>query len=262
MSSAAIQAIRIAYSDLRDETDLSPHNPKVNACLSDLVCQLNAAHCCEQGPFLANHEELAEERHKLPELCGKAECEMERYWAKRLLALPSLNWGDVESFWYYHNYIALWQLEKNLLGGTVHAPRLIFLGGGSLPLSALLALRENPQLQAVCVDFDAEACTLSQQLANGLGLGQRMQAVCASAQDFAYQPNDLVLCASLIQYKEALYDKLYACGVHTFMVRDAEGAYCFLYEKSPLPPKHQYRELRQTIPVPECINTTRLFSLS
>jgi hypothetical protein len=202
--------------------------------------------------------ELREARKGLPSLCGRAECEMERFWAERLLAKPALALRHLEEFWYYENYKALWTLERALLGNTP-IRRLVFLGSGPLPLTAVMAAGEPLIGGIACVDHDETACRLSGQLIQALGLSHRITVHRSSAHAFAFEPDDLVICASLIAGKAELYERLFGRRVARFLVRDAEGAYCYLYEPSQLPNLAQFEGVAKTIPTPQCINTTWLF---
>jgi hypothetical protein len=258
MVPASVHLIRRTYEDLAGQDDLSPKNPIVNERLSGLVRCLADAQCNDQGLLLGRLAELHELRQALPRLCGRAECEMEGFWARRFLAKASLVVRDLEEFWYYANYTALWTLERTLLG-TLAGERLVFLGSGSLPLTAIMAAMERGTGKVACVDLDPVACELSSRLIGVLGLAHRMTVHLAAAQEYVYRPQDVVLCASLIQGKAELYERLFESGVETFLVRDAEGAYCFLYEPSPLPNPVRYQAVGHTIPTPTCINTTRLF---
>ena len=250
------QIIQQTYSDLKQQQDFSPLNHVINNRLSNLVSALNHSFCLGH---VAKDPALHLERTELPHLCGKAECEMEKYWARQFNAKSALQTKDLKEFWYYDNYKALWDIEKTLFAGVENHHRMVFLGSGALPLTVMIAALENPSLRAVCVDFDPEACALSQELIAKLGLDQQIDVACAAAQDFPYKADDFVVCASLIEQKEELYHVLQTIGVDAFAVRDAEDVYCYLYAPSPLPNPAHYKETRRTIPVPACINTTRFF---
>jgi hypothetical protein len=250
--------IQRTYEELAGQQDLSPHNPIVNDRLSGLVACLTAAHGRNEGNILACMNELREARKGLPSLCARAECEMERFWAERLLARPTLGLQNLKEFWYYESYKALWALERALLSNTPIG-RLVFLGSGPLPLTAVMAAAEPLVGGIACVDNDEMACELSGRLMQALGFGQRITVHYISAQAFEFEPDDLVICASLIEGKAELYDCLFRWGVARFLVRDAEGAYCYLYEPSSLPNPAQFEGIAKTTPTPQCINTTWLF---
>lgn len=252
------QTIQETYKDLRRQNDLSPRNPLVNELLGKLVTELSTAHNTVEGDeFSTLFANLSLEYQALPAICATAECEMEKFWARKFLHDPHP--VQLNEFWYFQNYKALWELEKSLLGGYISAQRLVFLGAGSLPLSAILAAQEFPGITIDCVDFDPEACDLAQRLIAALNLETRIKVQCQQAQNYFFKANDLVLCASLIQGKEEVYECLYKANISQFLVRDAEGMYCFLYSPSPMPKNTQFQELGKTFPTPECINTTRLF---
>lgn len=251
-SSTLASVITNIYQSLRAQEDLSPRNALVNQGLSTLVSQLI------KNYDLSGQISLPEEERELPKLCGNAECEMEIFWAKKFLAMPKLTSARLPTFWYYKNYQALWQQEADLLTKTPQ--HIVFLGSGALPLTAIMAAQQFAKVQVTCVDADPIACDLSRQLIGALGLSEQIKVVENYAQDVMYEPDDLVICASLIEGKAALYDTLHSAGVKQFMVRDAEGVYRFLYAPAPLPEVAHYEQTRTTHPNPLCINTTRVFA--
>lgn len=254
----AAQVIRQTYQDLSIQVDLSPNNELVNMRLKGLVHTLGKEHC-SGDTNLSTDTTLSTERVELPRLCGKAECAMEHYWAQKFINNPNLTPTTLKSFWYYSNYQTIWELEKHLIGQEPLTRRMVFLGSGSLPLTVIIACLEMPLLQVICVDFDEQSCKLSSELIDKLGLNKQIKVENIAAQSFPFKENDFVICASLIEQKEQLYTKLYNAGIPSFALRDAEDVYCYLYTPSPIPDLGYYKEIRRTIPVPECINTTRYF---
>lgn len=255
----AYSLVHTTHDILCTQDDLSPRNMLVNTTLNNFVNGLSIYHQAGFGQDMAQSSELALERQQLPVLCGFAEVEMERYWARHFNGKPSLTTQDLEEFWYYRNYTALWDLEDHLIGPT-QAKRFVFLGSGPLPMTAIIAALKNPDMQIACLDYDSEACSLSSDLIKKLGLERSITVTQTDATSFAYQPEDFVICASLITGKDKLYKVLHDTPVQEFIVRDAEGAYCFLYAPSQLPEKTQYRELRRTLPNKLCVNMTRYFT--
>ena len=238
--------------------DLSPRNPIVNQRLRALVRCLAGAQQRNEGPILAHLSALEAARTGLPALCSRAEGEMERFWARHFLAKHRPAVEDLEAFWYFENYKALWAAERVLLGDAP-IDRLVFLGSGPLPLTAIMAAAEPFIEGIVCVDSDAIACALSRALIEAFELRRRITVHHIPAQSFPYRADDLVLCASLIQGKAELYECLFKRGVGRFLVRDVEGAYRFLYEPAPLPNPAQFEHRAKTPASAACINTTRLF---
>lgn len=237
----ARQADAIAYlhtltETLAHENDLSPENPKVTALLSGLMRQLGVWHAQGFGADLADAPELHRVSLELPGLCGHAESLMEKWWCRRVLAAGEEADAVMSSFWYRDNYLCLiaseWGLIQNL-----PFDRIVFLGSGAFPLTALL-FAERTQRSILCVDRDAEAADLSKALISAVGLADRIAVRSVSAEHVQLQTGDLVICASLLE-GTAHVDALCRAGVRHVLVRDAEGVYRFCYRKvAPLPPPY------------------------
>lgn len=249
----AVKAIRDSYQLLSASDNLSPHNAEVTGSLTLLVRTLTANSTSQElTRYLLDTPDLAAERSNLPELCGRAECEMEKYWARKLLAQDKI---DLRDFWYFDEYRALTRTEMRLFGRR-DFDDISFLGAGALPLTAIMMAHRFPATQVKCVDFDPEACALAQALVKRLGL-RNVSVHQMDALDYMPAQGELVICASLLQERGAIYRKLvdFPC---TLMVRDAEGVYQFLYKAAELP-ESGFREVAKTKIHPKRINTTRLY---
>ncbi len=249
----AVETIRRSYSLLSTEQDLSPANPRVNAQLTELVRTL--AHCQSAGISndLLNAPALATELEYLPALCGAAECEMEKYWARHLI---SCDVCDVTKFWYYPEYQELCRAEKELFE-TRRFETISFLGSGALPLTAFLLARHLPGVKVTCVDFDAEACDLARRLSRKIGVANDVDIRCMDALQYVPCDNELVICASLLQGREEVYRQLRSRNC-AMIVRDSEGAYQFLYKAAELP-EEGFRQVAKTAVDPRRINTSRYY---
>ncbi len=250
----AVTAIRQSYAVLQHEKNLSPENMQVTHSLTHLVRTLTQSHAPEVSSYLLQTPDLCSEREHLPGLCGLAECQMEKYWAKKLLMQKSTS---LEEFWYHSEYCELCNAEASLLQGRTF-DRISFLGAGSLPITAFLLARSLPKTQKViCVDNDEEACDLSQQLVRKLDLGQHIDVRCQDARHYVPAENELVICASLLQGHNDVYKQLktHSCDL---MVRNAEGVYQFLYKPAVLPTSG-FSEVARTKLDFKRINTTHYF---
>jgi hypothetical protein len=247
--------LKQVYGALCREADFSPENPRVNHCLGGLVSSVSVWHARGQGAPLLTDSGLADVRDQLPDLCGCAECHMEKWWARRIVAARHAA-DELRAFWYLDNYRTLCHAEAQLLGpdGT---RRLAFLGGGALPLTGILLAQAQPDTRIRCIDTDAEACDLAQSLVGALGLKTRVEIVEQRAEDFTPFTHETVVCASLLR-ADGLYDRLHAAGVQRLLVRDAEDVFQFLYKPAQLPGAG-YRQTAKTVPTPGRINTSRLF---
>ncbi len=257
LKSEAVKAIRQSYQVLSQETNLSPQNEVVNKSLTHLVRTLTQCQDPKMGAALLNAPELREALEQLPGLCGQAECEMEKFWARKLIAEQD---NRLENFWYYPEYCELCSAEQALLEPAKTFQRISFLGAGALPVTAFLLARHCAGTKVVCVDFDAEACDLSMQLSRRLNLQNSVDIRYIDALSYRPAEDELVICASLLQNGNKVYQRLqnHSCAL---MVRNAEGAYQFLYKPAQLPASG-FREVAKTTPDARRINTTHYFERS
>jgi hypothetical protein len=254
--SDAIAFLNTIHDTLASQTDLSPNNPKVNSCLSCLVATLQSWQRSGYGETLADQPDFAGLAQALPGLCAKAECEMEKWWCRRILASECPGMQALTAFWYLDNYEELCETELQLLGerGTC---RFAFLGSGALPLTAILLAQRCPDTDVTCVDCDGDACELAQDLVALLGLSERVAVKDVEARAYWPQAGETIICASLLN-APGLFDHLSTAGAQKLIVRDAEGPYRFCYRPARLP-GDEYIERAKSPLSPERINTSRYF---
>ena len=235
-----IKAINDSYKLLSTARDLSPDNEAVAKSIMNLRQILTECVSPEMTKFLLTAPELKEARKNLPELCGRAECETEKHWARTLLAQPAC---DITEFLYYPKYKALCSGEFDLFR-QYSFNRISFLGSGAMPMTAFMLAHMHPNVPIVCVDSDEEACNLSRQLCEKLGLQNRMTILHMKAIDYIPVKNELVFCAALLEGKKEIYEHLdkYSSAL---IVRDAEGPYQFLYKAAEVPKAH-FRQVAKT----------------
>ncbi len=249
----AIAYLNETVETLRRQDDLSPANPAVTETLCGLVSTLRGWQRDGFGAALAHEPALAQARTELPRLCGLAECQLEKWWCRRALAntAPALTLAE---FWYLPNYLSLRDAETALASPQA-LRRVVFLGCGALPLTAILLAQADPNAQLRCVDADAQACTLADALVRALGLEHRITVEHARAETCKVPEDETVICASLLQ-APGLYEHLAASGATRLLVRDVEGVYRWLY-RSAGDPGPVFRQRAKTSPAPERINITR-----
>jgi hypothetical protein len=255
LKTQAVEAIRQSYALLSQEQNLSPDNEAVTKSLTHLVRTLTKCQAPELIKYLMDTPELATEREKLPVLCGIAECEMEKYWARKLLSRAAC---DLAEFWYFPEYTALCRAEIELFKQQGSFSRISFLGAGALPMTAFMLARECPDTPIVCVDYDAEACELAKQLSRKIGLKDSVNVQWMDALQYTPVENELVICASLLYGREEIYRRLdnHDCAL---IVRDSEGPYQYLYKAAELPNRSSFREIAKTQIDAMRINTSRYF---
>lgn len=254
LKNQAVDTIRRSYNLLSKEQNLSPSNAFVNEQLTQLVRTLTSCQDAEVTDFLLTNPDLKTERERLPALCGQAECEMEKFWARKLMSRHDC---QLEDFWYYPEYQELCRAEEELFRKRSFT-NISFLGSGALPLTAFLLAHDLPNAHITCVDFDKEACDLAAQLCKKLGISEQVEIKCMDALQYTPKDDELVICASLLQGREELYKKLQGSHTGALMVRDSEGAYQFLYKAAELP-SAGFHEVAKTAVNPRRINTSRYF---
>ncbi len=128
-------------------------------------------------------------RPELVSICSDGESRLEALWAERVLAAAD-PLQTLEAFPYLDNYRQLTRMEVHALAGAGHRPRpgrgLCFLGGGPLPLSALL-LHQELAGPVVVVDRDVRAAELAAGVLARLAPGADLRVQVADAS----RPGDL-----------------------------------------------------------------------
>lgn len=100
----------------------------------------------------------------LRDKCGEAEYRLEKYWTKRIInsAEPK---KEICKFPYYQNYLKLADFEHSTLLSCCEDPdeEAIFVGGGPLPLTAILFAKKYG-FNITILDRDEEAVRLCEKL--------------------------------------------------------------------------------------------------
>jgi nicotianamine synthase len=191
------------HGDLRRLDSLAP-SPEVNALFQDLVRVCVQADEHAAPPVLADVR-IRRLRPDLLRICSLGESLLEQAWARRVLEAAD-PWAQLGLFTYLPNYRQLIRLEVRTLAGAGHVPRLgsrvCFLGGGPLPVSALLMHRELGAAIDV-VDNEPRAAGIARQLLDRLAPGPGLRVVLAdatSAEDMArlLAGCDVVVLAALV----------------------------------------------------------------
>jgi nicotianamine synthase len=179
--------------------DLEP-GPSTNPLLSRLV------RLCVSVPGFASDHLLSDPAvramvPRLRQLCGRAEYLLERHWARSIAAA-----GDprdrLAAFPYLTNYQQLTDLELHLLAGVgcdlSGLNRICFLGGGPLPLSALL-LGQRLDVTVDIVDRDHEASGCASEVIDRLDLSDRLRTWTMEALEFPLATDcDVLVLAALV----------------------------------------------------------------
>ncbi|BCJ50391.1 hypothetical protein Asp14428_18660 [Actinoplanes sp. NBRC 14428] len=228
------------YERLRAQRDLAP-SAVVNALFADLVSACLHTDAGEVASVLSDPR-IGGVRSELIRLCAQGESLLEHAWARRVLAAADPD-AETAAFPYLRNYEELARLEVHALAGAGHPPgstrRLCFVGGGPLPLSAILLCRALGA-EATVVDRDREAVELSRRLVDRLVPAHRISVVLADAASPADMAPavagcDVVVVAALVgttqaQKRAALRAVALSVepGTHV-VIRSADGLRSLLY---------------------------------
>lgn len=248
-----IKAISTSYQLLSTAQDLSPNNKAVAKSIEDLIQKLTQCQSPALVQSLLNAPELKEARKYLPDLCAKADCETEKYWTRQMLAQPI---SDLSEYFNFPRYKELCAAEFNLFKDHSFE-RISFLGSGAMPMTAFMLAKMYPDVPIVCVDYDEEACKLSRQLCEKLGLQDRVTILHMKALDYTPADKELVFCAALLEGKKDVYAHLDKYN-SALIVRDAEGPYQYVYKAAELPKAH-FQQVAKTEIDTRRINTSRFF---
>lgn len=178
------------------QTDLQP-SPHVNALFTELVAEATNP----QSPVTHLPTELL---HRVRAVCGAGETNLERHWAKQIIANPT----ELQHFPYLENYRQMLRSEGPALARVIGpgAP-IAFVGSGPLPLTAILLARSG--FDVTILDSDAEAVKLgdavititnTHETASALlpGAPNPIRSTHCAAEDHDYSHYSAVVVAALV----------------------------------------------------------------
>jgi len=232
---AVIRQVLAAHALLMSESDLSPRNDRINQALRNLVGLLLLPYSPSQAAAILGNDEIAAIRTSLIERLSQAELALEWFWSERFLGRKTLGLHDLTAFTFWQNYERLLGLELQALTELQRLQEsrngrggVVFVGGGPLPLSAILHHMQTGG-PVVCVDRDAEACESARRLISKLGLSA-ITALHADGAGFDYGGFSTISIASLVEEKTAVSRRIVSIGKRALVaVRTVEGVRTLLY---------------------------------
>jgi nicotianamine synthase len=206
------------------------------------------------------------EVEKLQRTCQKAEYELEKYWAQKIIHGADAR-ALIREFPYFENYVKLAQLEwSSLLSCTTHRMHNIcFVGGGPLPLTAIILAETHGQAVTV-LDKDRRACGISRKLIQRLDLDEKISVVEADACAYEdYGKFNVIMVAALAGMEKREKEKIllnikrYAGQETHILARSSWGARELLYR--PLDSKFSklFHPVMEVIPQNDVINSIVIF---
>ena len=228
-----IQANAIIWL-LEQQSSLRP-NPLVNFLLRHLVRIILHTNTTVAESVLQTHAKLAE-RARI--VAGIAEGFLEQDWAFRILSHKKPNIA-LSQFPYLSCYQSLAETEiHQIYERSPNAKTILFLGGGSLPLSAILLARAG--YKVTVLDHDSVAVSLSTQIVKRLGLEKTIEVRLSSAEQFnRYAEFDVVIVGALVGETVEEKNKLISQITSTakkgcpILCRSVDGLCTFLYLSVP-----------------------------
>lgn len=161
-----VQTIKSIFHALSSRRDLSP-NEDTDALFKYLIRIISSSNSNHNGVV----ESLQKDGtlQKLIKLNCRGEIELERYWANKIIEGKN----ELTQFPYYGNYVLLtkFELEHMQKYMDLDGKRLLFVGSGALPFTAMMFKQQQPSLDVRCIDKDAEFVRLSGALLSKLGIG-------------------------------------------------------------------------------------------
>jgi nicotianamine synthase len=215
--------------------------PRVDALFQELVRLCVGAHD-EMAASVLSDARIRQARPSLLRICSQGESLLEQAWADRVLEAED-PWAELGRFTYLSNYEQLIRLELQTLAAAGYVPspdsRVCFLGGGPLPMSALLLHRELGGAVDI-VDSEPRAASIARRLLDRLAPGPGLRVVLADAMCAADMAEhlagcDVVVVAALVgQSRSQKRAVLRAVGraLHSggyLAIRSANGLRSLLY---------------------------------
>ena len=174
------------YKEIISLKNLKP-SPQVNGLFEALV---------KKALDECDHETLTlQERKNLNCVCSLAEYELEKYWSEKVISGEA----HIEEFPYFSNYKALARLEWHALQAcSRHSDHKgLFVGGGPLPLTAIIFAQEYGIPMAV-IDNDVRAVKLARAVVKRIGLERQIKILRGEAELFTkYKNYNLIVVAAL-----------------------------------------------------------------
>lgn len=231
-----IQTIIRASELLGSEKDLSPANRRVTEIVGRLSAMLRIDYLPEEVEAVLHHECLLSNANSLREKLGEAEFLAELADAKRMVARGIAGLESLVRLPYWDIYVALVSAEiaelRSIEGraGLQDGSPIVFVGGGPMPLSPILAQLLSGH-EVVCLDMNPAACEASFRLLQKAGLETKIKVVTEDGASFDYSSCRCVFVASLVQNKLEVLQRIAHTAFNPLVaVRTASGMKRIMYE--------------------------------
>ncbi len=183
---------------------------ETNGAFSDLVKY------CEENREIHLKKYQVNELRKLSSL---AEYEMELYWANKILNSKNAT-NELEKFWYYKNYEQLVDLEySNISCVNKKIRSALFVGGGPLPLTAILLCKKY-NLTCSVLEKDIDSYRIAVSLIEKLGLSKSITIINIDAESYNdYNKYSVTYLAAMVGQDESTKSSVINI-IHTALQKD------------------------------------------
>ena len=165
-------------------------------------------------------------------------------------------WTQVESFHYYGRYPILVGNEVQLAGFAA-GDRVVFIGGGPLPLTPVL-LRTCHGVKGISIERVPHIAALSERVLDKLGLGSAIEVVCGDETALADLEYDGVMVAALAEPKKRIFRNVRRSVAPETKVlyRTYSGMRAILYAPVVSEDLAGFREVGRVLPTGKVNNTS------
>lgn len=205
--------LKAGYSIL-NSTDRSPANAEFHSARYALYSLAAANSDPESVSRLAQDMEIRMLGRKIFPISCEAGVTEECALAEKMLNDPALDFDKLYAGYYGETYEALMQAETDYLVGKLNIDlsmqRIAYIGGGAMPLPALLMARRYG-CRVTIVDPHADSCAFASRLVERLNLSHLIDVVALGGQDFDYRGYDMAWMANWIDKKQPIFMKMKCC---------------------------------------------------
>lgn len=263
-NSQAISDIKHIIDQLKAQPSLSP-SPEINQLFNWLV-SIIYEHANSHDDSNCILCLLLKELPELHRLCSTGEFEMECYWSKHFSTYSK----SLAQFPYYQHYQKLVVEEEKLLAKycSANQKRMLFVGSGPLPLSALL-FAQNYKWQVDCLDKDQQAYWLGKRFIHSQNANKNIRCIHEDIYQYKQlRKYDIVVLGALVgsdhEQKQEIMKHL---ATHTnaetkLLVRSTKGLRTLLYPELKLEIIKFWKILEAKHPTDEVINSMVLLAKS
>lgn len=173
MLTPLIDHVETITQKLKTQQHLQP-NKLVNHLFSDLVVTIQTHDSMSCQNFVQEHNlhYLAQQSQCL---CSEGEYALEMYWSKKITTAHCPQQA-IQRFPYLHNYQQLVDLELQVMKPTSPVKKVLFIGSGPLPMSAILLANQYWHID--CIDKNQTAHDHGQAVVRALGIAH-IHCICA-----------------------------------------------------------------------------------